>query len=104
MRSPISWFSFLVLFVLVGLVASSCVIADPPVSATTASQDPPAAGIQVSPDTTDPPTLDVTVTISEGQNDSDGLTAITVQFSTNEIRNPNFVHFEHGDKVKCNNV
>src|SRR5713101_6668160 len=99
MRSSISRFSFLFLLVLVGLIASSCVAVPSPVSATTASQDPPAAGIQVSPDTTDPPTLDATVTISDGQNDSDGLTAITVQFSTNEISNPNYVKFVKGEKV-----
>ncbi len=104
MRSSISRFSFLFLLVLVCLIASSCVAAPLPVSATTASQDPPAAGIQVSPDTTDPPTLDVIVSIDQGQNDSDGLTAITIQFSTNEIHNQNFVRFDHGEKVKCNNV
>ncbi len=104
MRSSISRFSFLLLLVLVGLIASSCVAMPSPISATTASQDPPAAGIQVSPDTTDPPTLDVIVSIDQGQNDSDGLTAITVQFSTNEIHNQNFVQFNHGEKVKCNNV
>ena len=103
MRSSISWFSFLLLFVLVGLVASSCVIADPPVSANTSTQNAPAM-IQAFPDITDPPTLDVTVTISEGQNDSDGLTAITTQFSTNEISNPNYVQFVKGEKVMCNGV
>jgi len=89
--------------VLVGLVASSCVIADPPVSANTSTQDAPTL-IQAFPDVTDPPTLDVTVTISEGQNDSDGLTAITIQFSTNEISNPNYVQFVKGEKVMCNGV
>jgi hypothetical protein len=103
MRSSISWFSFLLLLVLVGLVASSCVIADPPVSANTSTQDDPTL-IQAFPDITDPPTLDVTVTISEGQNDSDGLTAITVQFSTNEISNPNYVKFVNRERVMCNGV
>src|SRR5215469_6437537 len=97
MRSYISRFSFLLLLVLVGLVASSCVMADPPVSANTSNAP---TLIQALPDTTDPPTLNVTVTIKEDQNDSDGLTAITVQFSTNEIRNQNFVQFDHGEKVK----
>jgi hypothetical protein len=101
MRSSISRFSFLLLLVLVGLVASSCVIADPPVSANTPTQDVPTL-IQALPDITDPPTLDVTVTISEGQNDSDGLTAITIQFSTNEISNPNYVKFVNRERVMCN--
>lgn len=104
MRSVISRLSILPLLVLAGLIASSCLAVASPVSATTPSQDPPAAGIQVSPDTTDPPTLDVIVSIDQGQNDSDGLTAITIQFSTNEIHNKNFVHFDRGEKVKCNNV
>jgi hypothetical protein len=103
MRSSISWFSFLLLLVLVSLVASSCVMADPPVSANTSTQDAPTL-IQAFPDVTDPPTLDVKVTISEGQNDSDGLTAITIQFSTNEISNPNYVQFVKGEKVMCNGV
>ncbi len=103
MRSPISWFSFLLLFVLVGLVASSCVIADPPVSANTTTQNDPTI-IQAFPDVTDPPTLKVIVTISEGQNDSDGLTAITIQFSTNEISNLNYVKFGPGEKVICNGM
>ncbi len=103
MRSSISRFSFLFLLVLVGLIASSCVAIPPPVSANTSTQDPPTI-IQALPDTTDPPTLDVTVTINEEQNDSDGLTAITVQFSTNEISNQNYVQFAHGEKVKCNNM
>ncbi len=103
MRSPISWFSFLLLFVLVGLVSSSCVIADPPVSANTTTQNDPTM-IQAFPDITDPPTLDVTVTISEGQNDSDGLTAITIQFSTNEISNLNYVQFVKKEEVTCNGV
>jgi len=92
------------MLVLAGLIASSCLAVDSPLSATDPSQDPPAAGIQVSPDTTDPPKLDVIVSIDQGQNDSDGLTAITIQFSTNVIHNKNFVHFDHGEKVKCNNV
>jgi len=92
------------MLVLAGLIASSCLAVDSPLSDTDPSQDPPAAGIQVSPDTRDPPKLDVIVSIDQGQNDSDGLTTITIQFSTNVIHNQNFVHFDHGEKVKCNNV
>lgn len=103
MRSSISRFSFLLVLVLIGLIASSCVVADPGGSANISTQDASTI-IQALPDTTDPPTLDVTVTINEGQNDSDGLTSITVQFSTNEIHNQNFVQFDHGEKIKCNNV
>ncbi len=98
MRSLISRFSILLLLVLAGLIASSCVAEPPPVI------DPPAAGIQVLPDTTDPATLNVTVTINEEQNDSDKLSVITVQFSTIEIRNQNYVKFVNGEKVKCNGV
>jgi len=103
MRSSISKFSFLLLSVLIGLVASSCVIADPPAPTNTSTQNALTL-IQALPDVTDPPTLKVAVTISEGQNDSDGKTAITIQFSTNEIRNSNFVQFDHGEKVTCNGV
>ena len=103
MRPSISRFSFLLLLVLISFVASSCVITDPPVSAYSSTSDAPTL-IQAIPDVTDPPTLKVMVTISEGQNDADGLTAITIQFSTNEISNPNYVQFNHGEKVTCNSV
>ncbi len=103
MRSSISRFSFLLLLVLVGLIASSCVAIPPPVSANTSTQGDPTI-IQALPDTTDPPTLDASVTINEEQNDSDGLTPITIQFSTNEIRNPNYVKFVKGEKVACNGM
>lgn len=63
------------------------------------SSDPP-----VTPDTTYPSTLKVTVNIDEDQDASDGKSKITLAFSTNEILEDNNVIFTHGESFECNNV
>jgi hypothetical protein len=60
--------------------------------------------IDPTPDTTIPSTLQVTVTIIENQDASDGKygsSDVTLQFSTNEITDPNTVTFTHGEKIYC---
>jgi len=104
MRLLIFRLSILLLLVLVDLIASSCVVVPSPGNPTDPLQGAPATGIQVLPNATDPTTLNVIVTINEEQNDSDGSSVITVQFSTSEIRNQNYVKFVNGEKVKCNGV
>jgi hypothetical protein len=69
--------------------------------AATQAADPPT---QVTPDTTDPSTLKVMVTIDDDQNATDGKVGFTMQFTTNEISDPNFIEFTHGESVSCNNT
>jgi hypothetical protein len=61
--------------------------------------DPP-----VTPDTTIPSTLQVTVSIAEDQDASDGMSKITLAFSTNEILEANNAIFIHGESFKCNSI
>ncbi len=61
--------------------------------------DPP-----VTPDTTIPSTLKVTVTITEDQEASDVKSVVTLSFSTNEIKEDNTVIFTHGESVNCNGI
>lgn len=63
----------------------------------------------VTPDVTAPSTLKVVVTITEDQDASDtknGASMITLQFSTNEIREGNpqgyYTVFTHGESIDCN--
>lgn len=64
------------------------------------ASDPP-----VTPDTTIPSTLRVSVMVAENQDASDGVygsSDVTVQFSTNEITTPpNTVIFTHGEEMQC---
>lgn len=85
----------LLLLGFVALVLSSC--------ASVLAADPPPPP-QVTPDTTDASTLKVTVTINDDQNATDGKVAISLQFATNEIRDPNFIEFTNGEEVSCNGV
>lgn len=57
------------------------------------------------PDTTIPSTLQVTVTIAEDQDASDGAngkSTITLVFNTNEVIPPDIVNFINGESVDCN--
>jgi hypothetical protein len=70
--------------------------------AATQAADPP---LKVTPDTTDPSTLTVAVTIDDDQNATDGKVGITMQFATDEILDPkNYIQFMHGEEVSCNGV
>jgi len=65
------------------------------------SSDPP-----VTPDTTIPATLQVTASIAEDQEASDGahgMSIITLGFSTNETIPPSQVIFINGESVSCKN-
>jgi len=65
------------------------------------SSDPP-----VTPDTTIPSTLQVTASIAEDQEASDGahgMSVITLGFSTNETIPPSQVIFINGESVSCKN-
>ena len=71
--------------------------------AATHAADP--SPIKVTPDTTDPSTLKVTVTINDDQNATDWRVGITMQFATDEISDPkNYIQFIHGEEVFCNGV
>ena len=91
MRSLLSRYVFLL--GLVGCLVSAC-----------ASPDPLSSPIGVNPESTAPSKLRVTVQINEDQNASDGKSAITAQFSTTEIDNPNYVNFVDGERISCNGI
>jgi len=91
MRSTRIRYSIVLFLWLVPIVLNAC---------SSGGSDPP-----VTPDTTIPSTLQVTVTIAEDQEASDGLngkSVITLGFSTNEIAETNTVIFTHGENVHCN--
>ena len=70
--------------------------------AATQAADPP---LKVTPDTTDPSTLTVAVTIDDEQNATDEKVGITMLFATDEISDPkNYIQFMHGEEVSCNGV
>lgn len=92
LRSSLSKYSLLLFLGLICLTVNACVL-DAPL-------DPPSP---VTPDTTFPSTLQVTVNIDDNQNASDGKSLVTLQFKTNEIHEDNYVIFTHGEKVNCNN-
>jgi hypothetical protein len=94
MRTPFSRYSFLLLLGLVALVLSSC-------AGLAVAADPPP---KVTPDTTNPSTLRVTVTIDDDENATDGKVGITMQFATDEIKDANYIEFAKGEKVLCNSV
>lgn len=96
MRTSFSRYYLLLLFGFVVLVLSSC--------AGLAAADPPAVGTKVTPDTTDPSTLKVMMTIDDDENATDGKVGITMLFATNEISELNHIQFLHGEKVFCNGV
>lgn len=64
----------------------------------------PSSGLAVTPISTAPQTLNVTIHIDEDQNASDGKAAITMRFSTTQITEDNYVQFTHGERVSCNFV
>ncbi len=88
MRSTLFKYSIL-LYLGLAFILNACAPGDP--------GDPP-----VTPDTTNPSTLKVTVTINEDQNASDGKSVVTLSFRTNEIQEDNSVIFTHGERVNCN--
>ena len=92
MRSTRFIYSMVLFLVLVPIVLNAC---------TSGSSDPP-----VTPDTTIPPTLQVTASIAEDQDASDGahgMSVITLGFSTNETIPPSQVIFINGESVSCKN-
>ena len=84
----------LLLLGFVALILSSC--------ASVLAADPPPP--QVTPDTTDPSTLKVMVTIDDDQNATDGKVGFTMQFATDEINDANFIEFVHGESASCNDT
>ncbi len=90
MRSTLFRYSIL-LFLGLAFILNACAPGDP--------GDPP-----VTPDTTVPPTLKVTVKINEDQDASDGKSVVTLSFSSNEIKEDNSVIFTHGESVNCNGI
>ena len=93
MRTTFCRYYLLLLLGLVALVLSSC--------ASVLAADPPP---QVTPDTTNPSTLKVTITIDDDQNATDGKVGFTMQFATNEISDANFIQFTHGESIFCNDI
>lgn len=93
MRSRLYKYLFLLFLGVTSLVLNACIL-DP-------FGDPPGA---VTPDTTIPSTLQVTVNINEDQNASDAKSKVTLQFKTNEIKEDNYVIFTHGERVNCNGI
>jgi hypothetical protein len=91
MRSRLYKHLFLLFLGVTSLVLNACIL-DP-------FGDPLSA---VTPDTTIPSTLQVTVNINEDQNASDAKSQVTLQFKTNEIKEDNYVIFTHGERVNCN--
>ncbi len=92
MRSTRFRYTMVLFLVLVPIVLNAC---------TSGSSDPP-----VTPDTTIPPTLQVTASIAEDQDASDGAhgkSVITLGFSTNETIPPSQVIFINGESVSCKN-
>jgi hypothetical protein len=91
--------AFLVLLVgLVGYLISSGG------SPAAVASDSPSSDLAVTPINTAPQTLNVTVHIDEDQNASDGKAAITMDFSTMQISDGNYVRFTHGERVSCNGI
>lgn len=88
----------------IGLVSlvllSSCTA---PSSLAFTNPDPPDPPIGVTPIDTSAPTLTVTITIDEDQDATDHLTDITFRFSTTVIEEKNYVKFNKGQYVTCNN-
>jgi hypothetical protein len=93
MRTTFSRYFLLLLLGLVALVLSSC--------ASVFAADPPP---QVTPDTTDPSTLKVAITIDDEQNATDRKVGFTMQFATDEINNTNFIQFTNGETLTCNDT
>jgi hypothetical protein len=92
MRSPRMRYSILLLLALAPILLNACAFGS-------GSSDPP-----VTPDTTIPPTLQVTASITEDQDASDGMygsSEVTLQFSTNEVTETNTVIFTHGETLYC---
>ena len=92
MRSTRFIYSMVLFLVLVPIVLYACA---------SGSSDPP-----VTPDTTIPSTLQVTASIAEDQEASDGAhgkSVITLGFSTNETIPPSQVIFINGESVSCKN-
>lgn len=106
MRSACSKYPVLLLLGLLSFIASSCVepMAMPAIASSSGMFLSSSSAIQVSPTSTDPATLDVTVAVDEDQAASDGRSMITVQFSTITINNRNYVQFTNGEKIVCNGV
>lgn len=108
MRSVLAKCTLLLLLGLLSVIASSCSVPTTPASTPSSSSSiaflSPSSAIQVSPDSTDPATLNVEVAINEDQTVSDGESEIMMQFSTIRIRNANYVQFNNGEKIICNNV
>jgi len=96
MRTSFSRYSFLLLLGFVALVLSSC--------AGLAAADPPQVGTKVTPDTTDPSTLILTLAIDDDENATDGKVGISLKFATNEIKDLNHIEFTKGEEVFCNGV
>jgi hypothetical protein len=92
MRSTRLRYSILLLLGLAPILLNACAFGS-------GSSDPP-----VTPDITIPPTLQVTATIVEDQDASDGAhgkSVITLAFSTNETIPPSQVIFVNGESVNC---
>jgi hypothetical protein len=94
MRSTRLRYCILLLLVLAPILLNACAFGS-------GSSDPP-----VTPDTTIPPTLQVTASIAEDQDASDGahgMSVITLAFNTNETVPPSQVIFVNGESVSCKN-
>lgn len=91
MRSTRNRYFMLLFLLFAPIVLNAC---------SSGGSDPP-----VTPDTTIPSTLHVTVTIAEDQDASDGahgMSVITLGFTTNETIPPSQVIFINGESVNCN--
>ena len=94
MRSTRWRYFILLLLVLALIILNAC-------APGSGSSDPP-----VTPDTTIPSTLQVTASIAEDQDTSDGthgMSVITLGFSTRETIPPSQVIFINGESVRCKN-
>jgi hypothetical protein len=91
-----------VLIVLLGcLILSACAgTLDPPSDPSPSN----ASQIEVTPVNTSAKHLIVTINIDEDQDATDGMSNITVQFSTDVIEESNYVNFHHGEKITCNGI
>jgi len=91
MRSLACKFSIVLFLGLIAMISSACAL--------DSASDP-----VVTPDTTIPSTLKVTVTVTEDQDASDGKygsSNVTLQFETDEIAESNTVIFTHGERIRC---
>jgi hypothetical protein len=86
----------LLLLGFVALVLSSC--------AGLAAANSPQVGTKVTPDTTDPSTLILTLAIDDDENATDGKVGITMVISTDEITQQNYIQLTSREKVLCNGV